>query len=346
MIETWANGQAHYRTAAVNQMADNLSKKEENCYRLLELLREPAYISTLDNKVVYANHSTLGFFGCTRKVAIGMDVSDIFVDPDEWERLRRKVEHDGIVRDYEVKLCKMNKVEIDCHLTSTLHLANNDSILGYQSVIYPIVEAKWTKDKLEHNVQNMMHAMKSTIEAMAATTELRDPYTAGHQRRVADLAIAIGKEMGCSENDIEGIRMAAVVHDIGKIYVPAEILSKPGQLNGPEFALIQMHPKCGYDILKNIESPWPIADIVLQHHMRLNGSGYPDCDGEQELMPQSKILAVADVVEAISSHRPYREGLGINKALEEISQNKGILFDVNAVDACVGLITQKGFSLG
>ena len=180
---------------------------------------------------------------------------------------------------------------------------------------------------------------------MAATTELRDPYTAGHQRRVADLAIAVSKEMGCSENDIEGIRMAAVVHDIGKIYVPAEILSKPGQLNELEFALIQMHPKCGYDILKNIESPWPIADIVLQHHMRLNGSGYPGYNGEQELMPQAKILAVADVVEAISSHRPYREGLGINKALEEISQNRGILYDVNAVDACVGLVTQKDFGL-
>lgn len=156
MIKTLANGQAHYRTAAVYQVVDNLPEQEESYYRLLELLREPAYISTLDDAMVYANQSMLDFLGCTRKIAIGMDVSDIFVDPDDWERLRRKVEHDGFVRDHEVKLFKMNRVEINCHLTSTLHLANNNSILGYQSIIYPIVEAKRAKDKLEHHAQNMM----------------------------------------------------------------------------------------------------------------------------------------------------------------------------------------------
>jgi putative nucleotidyltransferase with HDIG domain len=176
--------------------------------------------------------------------------------------------------------------------------------------------------------------------------ETKDAYTAGHQRRVANLARAIAAEMGLSPEQIDGIRMAAVIHDLGKISVPAEILSKPIGLNDLEYGLIKIHPQVGYDILKEIEFPWPVAQIVLQHHERMDGSGYPQGLLGEEIILEARILAVADVVEAMASHRPYRPPHGVDKALEEISRNRGILYDPEVVDACLKLFNEKGFKLG
>ncbi len=173
--------------------------------------------------------------------------------------------------------------------------------------------------------------------------EMRDPYTAGHQRRVADLARSIASEMGLSKDQIDGIRTAGLIHDIGKISVPAEILSRPEKLTNLAFELIKTHAQSGYDILKDIEFPWPIARIVHEHHERMDGSGYPNGLTGDEIFLESRILAVADVVEAIASHRPYRPALGIEKALEEISQNRDILYDPEVVDACLRLFEEKGF---
>jgi putative nucleotidyltransferase with HDIG domain len=181
------------------------------------------------------------------------------------------------------------------------------------------------------------------ISALARTAETRDPYTAGHQRRVATLATAIAKEIGLPEQQIEGIKMAAIVHDIGKIYVPAEILNKPGRLSSTEFDLIKAHSRAGYDILKDIKFDQPIAAIVLQHHERLDGSGYPQGLTEKDIEVGAKILAVTDVVEAITSHRPYRPGLGIDAALDEITKNRGRLYDSDIVDACLNLFQTSGF---
>jgi HD-GYP domain-containing protein (c-di-GMP phosphodiesterase class II) len=172
---------------------------------------------------------------------------------------------------------------------------------------------------------------------------MRDPYTAGHQRRVADLATAIAKDMDFTENEINGLKLAALVHDIGKINIPAEILSKPGKLTIPEFNLIKMHPQTGYDILKSIEFPWPIALIVLQHQERYDGSSYPNGLKGEEIHIKARILAVADVIEAMSSHRPYRPSLGIDTALEEIEKNRDILYDPNVVDVCLNLFKEKGY---
>jgi putative nucleotidyltransferase with HDIG domain len=180
---------------------------------------------------------------------------------------------------------------------------------------------------------------------MALTVEARDPYTAGHQRRVADLARAIAEEMGLSKERIEGIRVAGGLHDIGKINIPAEILGKPGRINNMELGLIKMHPQVGYNILKGIEFPWPVAQIVLQHHERMDGSGYPQGLVGGDIVLEARILAVADVVEAMSSHRPYRPAHNIDKALEEISQNSGILYDPEVADVCLRLFTEKGFKL-
>jgi putative nucleotidyltransferase with HDIG domain len=173
--------------------------------------------------------------------------------------------------------------------------------------------------------------------------ELRDPYTAGHQLRVAELACAIGQELKLDEDAIYGLRMASVLHDLGKITVPAEILTRPGRLNDFEYGIIKNHVQAGYDIIKKIEFPWPLADIVLQHHERIDGSGYPRGLTGEEIMLEAKILSVADVFETIASHRPYRPSLGINRAVEELSTNKGVLYDKNVATACIHLVEEKRF---
>jgi putative nucleotidyltransferase with HDIG domain len=180
---------------------------------------------------------------------------------------------------------------------------------------------------------------------MALTVETRDPYTAGHQRRVSNLAREIAKEMGVSKDQIQGVRMAGVIHDIGKISVPAEILSKPGKISENEFGIIKEHPNVGYNILKTVDFPWPIAQIVLQHHERIDGSGYPNGISGEDILLEARILAVADVVEAMASHRPYRAALGINVAFNEISKNHGSLYDPKVVDACLRLFKEKGYCL-
>jgi len=178
---------------------------------------------------------------------------------------------------------------------------------------------------------------------MAAIVEMRDPYTAGHQARVADLATAIAKQIGLPEEQVHGIHLAGTVHDLGKINVPAEILSKPGKITDIERSLIKIHPQAGYDILKGIDFPWPIAQMVLQHHERFDGSGYPQGLKGDQIIIEARILCVADVVEAMSSHRPYRPRLGIETAIEDITRQRGIYYDPQAVDACLALFREQGY---
>ena len=184
-------------------------------------------------------------------------------------------------------------------------------------------------------------ALKGIIQAMARIVEVRDPYTAGHQQRVAELAVAIAIEMNIPKDQIEGIRMAGMIHDLGKISVPAEILSKPGRLTEIEFAFIKTHSRVGYDIIADIEFSWPIAQMVFQHHEKMNGSGYPQGLSGEDILLEARILCVADVVEAMSSHRPYRPALGLDKAMEEISENKGEFYDPEVVDALLRLETSE-----
>ena len=187
---------------------------------------------------------------------------------------------------------------------------------------------------------------EETIQAMATTAEMRDPYTAGHQRRVTQLAVAIATEMGLSEDLISGLRLAGLVHDIGKTRVPVEILTNPLKLSGAEFSIIKTHPSVGYEILKTIDFPQPVAIIVYQHHERLDGSGYPDGLSGDDIRLEARILAVADVVEAMSSHRPYRPAIGLDKALQEISEKRGVLYDAKAVEACLEICSEEDFKFG
>ncbi len=199
-------------------------------------------------------------------------------------------------------------------------------------------------EELREREKRLRKALEGIIQAMAVAVETRDPYTAGHQQRVANLALAIGQEMKLPGNSLEAIYMAGVVHDVGKISVPAEILSKPTRLTDLEFALIKTHAQTGHDILNNVDFPWPIARIVLQHHEKLDGSGYPNGAKGGEILAEARILTVADVVEAMASHRPYRPALGISVALEEISRNQGTLYDAEAAEACLRLFEEGRFS--
>ncbi|MCK4584308.1 HD-GYP domain-containing protein [candidate division WOR-3 bacterium] len=208
-----------------------------------------------------------------------------------------------------------------------------------------ITDRKHVEDELKQSLETEQNILEGIVKAMAIVVEARDPYTAGHQQRVAELACALAKEMSLSEKQIEGIRIAGLLHDIGKINIPSEILSKPGRLTEIEFSLIKNHPQISYDILKGIEFPWYVDKIVLQHHERLDGSGYPAGLRREDILIEAKILGVADVVEAMSSHRPYRAALGIDKALGEILEHRGVLYEPEVVNTCINLFAEKKFEL-
>jgi putative two-component system response regulator len=197
---------------------------------------------------------------------------------------------------------------------------------------------------LQRSLELLQRALKGTIHAMAVTVETRDPYTAGHQKRVASLACEIAKQLGLSDDSIDGIRMAGIIHDYGKISVPAEILSKPGALTQLEYGIIKTHPQVGYDILKGIEFPWPVDKVILQHHERIDGSGYPQGLRKRGILLEARIIAVADVIEAMAYHRPYRPALGIEPALDEIRRNSEILYDPDVVKACLAIFEKGRFS--
>ncbi len=208
--------------------------------------------------------------------------------------------------------------------------------------VHEISEAK---AKLEESYRQLSLTLNQTVQALGAAVEVRDSYTAGHQRRVTELALAIARRLGLSEDRLQGLRVAGLMHDIGKLAIPSEILSKPTKLSEVELKLIQAHPEVAWSILNTIDFPWPIAEIVVQHHERIDGSGYPKGLRREEILLEARILAVADVVEAMSSHRPYRPALGMEAALAEIRTGKGKRYDEQVADACVGLLETGEFSL-
>jgi len=217
--------------------------------------------------------------------------------------------------------------------------------IGFRGIGRDVTERKKSEEELKQTLESLRKSVGATIQVMVSAVEMRDPYTAGHQIRTANLASAIATEMGFPQDKIDGIRMVGSIHDIGKLSIPAEILSKPTKLTGLEFSLIKEHSRSGYEMLKDVESPWPLAQIVYQHHERINGSGYPRNLKGDEILIEARIMAVADVVESMASHRPYRPALGIEVALEEIEKNKGTLYDDTVADACLRLFREKGYQL-
>ncbi|HDR15648.1 MAG TPA: response regulator [Desulfobacteraceae bacterium] len=246
---------------------------------------------------------------------------------------------------HELKMTHRSGKTIPVMFTVYPVRGNQGDVIAKLVVIVDISERKKVEHDLEQSMKKLGSALEGTIQAVTRTVETRDPYTAGHQQRVAELAAAIGTELSLSEKMVKGLHMAGLIHDLGKVAIPSGILSKPGRITNIEFALIKTHPRVGYEILKDIEFPWPIAKVALQHHERIDGTGYPFGLSGDKIILEARILAVADVVEAMASHRPYRSALGIEKALEEISENRGCLYDEAAVDACINLFTKRGYNL-
>ena len=242
---------------------------------------------------------------------------------------------------YEYRLVKKNGdvMWVLERITSTEYKGERAAIASFVD----ITNRKQAEEELKQALKRLRRSMERTVQAMALIVESRDPHAAGHQRRVTDLAGAIAKEMGLPESQTDRLRMAAAVHDIGKIHVPAGILRKPGRFTEIELSIIKTHPQVGYNILKEIDFPYPVAETVLQHHERMDGFGYPAGLPGEDILLEARILGVAEVVEAMASARPYRPALGVDKALKEISQNRGILYDLDVVDACLRLFAEKGF---
>jgi len=234
---------------------------------------------------------------------------------------------------------------------TTVEIGAHGSLATYHgrpaiiSAAQDITERKRAEDEVQRHLAELQQAMMATVHVASTMGEMRDPYTSGHERRVGEMSAAIGAELGLSGQQVEGLRVAGYLHDIGKIMVPSEILSKPGKISPAEFALIKEHPQQGYEILKEVNFPWPVALVALQHHERINGTGYPKGLKGDEIVLEARILAVADTVEAMASHRPYRPGLGIEKALAEIERHRSEHYDPQAVDACLRLFREKGYQL-
>lgn len=263
---------------------------------------------------------------------------------EEFQQLRNRVLDGEVYTGREIRLLRKDGSVFDASISTALMLNEDSTIGGIMTVVIDISKRKEVEQALRESLQKSERIFGETIHALASAAEARDPYTAGHQRRVARLACAIAAGMGLAEEQIKGIRTAAIVHDIGKLSIPVEILTKPGQLSDIEHDLLKTHAQAGYEILDGIEFPWPIARIVQQHHERIDGTGYPLGLIDNEILLEAKILSVADVVEATASYRPYRPAKGIAIALKEITAHSGSYFAPQVVDACLVLF-KRGFSL-
>jgi PAS domain S-box-containing protein len=329
------------------QAAEALEVSESRYRALYECSNDAIFIMK-GEYFIDCNGKMLSLFGLNRKDVIGHPLTEFkFLDEFDIENSNYMLQRlhfsmAGEPQFFEWK-CRRpsDRTMFDAEVSLNPVTVGAETIL--QGIIRDITRRKQAEEELERTLDNLQTAISATIRVIAQVVERRDPYTAGHQRRTANLACAIAEEMHLPTDMIEGIRMAGVIHDIGKVSVPAEILSKPGRLSVKEFELIKEHPQVGYDILKDVIFPWPIATIILQHHEKLDGSGYPQGLTKDEICVEARILTVADVVEAIASYRPYRPGLGVGVALEEISTNRSILYDPDVVDACLIVFQSRGF---
>ncbi|MCD6181503.1 MAG: HD-GYP domain-containing protein [Candidatus Cloacimonetes bacterium] len=236
-----------------------------------------------------------------------------------------------------------NRDQLFCNIVG-VPLFSDTHFDGAVVLLTNMTEQIRAEQQLKKSYDILKNSTEKIIQAMARTSEMRDPYTAGHQKRVQELALAIGHYMHITSEQMEGVKFAGIIHDIGKIAVPSDILSKPGKINPMEFEVIKNHSQVGYELLSEISFPWPIAEIVYQHHERVDGSGYPNKLTGENILLEAKILAVADTVEAMTSHRPYRPALGIELALKEISEHKGTYFEPIVVDACMALFSESKFT--
>jgi PAS domain S-box-containing protein/putative nucleotidyltransferase with HDIG domain len=305
-----------------------------------------AIFITRDGRIEFANGATCWIFGYSldeivasplekflSREAAGKILGEDFLSP------RQPGESDS----FELMILNKNggEIPVEAEVAGIDYKGNPATLV----ILHDGAERKKLDKQLKDGLEKLKKTFGALVEALNKLVEARDPYTGRHQRRVADLARAIAMEMELDSKSADGLSLAAMIHDVGKIAIPSEILNKPGPLTNCEWGLIKNHVRLGYDLLKDMEFPWPVAEIIYQHHERLDGSGYPRGLKEGEIRIEARILAVADVVEAMSSLRPYRESVGLEAALGEIEKNKGILFDPAVVEACLRLFREKGYEL-
>lgn len=332
-----------------SRMAMKLREREEWLSAVLKSIGDGVIATSKEGLITFMNPLAEKLTGWRHDEALKRPLGEVFNAVEIAVRAETATEPgaeapDGQGRVHQERiLCAKDGQTFPIEETVMPLNASQGNPSGHVLVFRDISARKQAEEELKESWENLHEALEGAIQAMSLTIEIRDPYTAGHQRRVSKLSCAIAREMGLPEDQVEGIRVAADIHDIGKIYVPAEILSKPGQITAVEYGIIKTHPQVGYDILKTIKFPWPVAQIVLQHHEHLDGSGYPVGLSGDQILKEAKILTVADTVEAMSSHRPYRPAQGIDKALEEIIQHKGLFYDPEVVDACVRLFEEKDY---
>jgi PAS domain S-box-containing protein len=328
---------------ARKKVEEELRRSEEKYRNIFENASEGIFQVTPDGRYLSVNPALARIHGFSSPGEVILSVTDIahqlYVDPSRRAELKRLLEEHGFVKDFEIMMRKKDKGLQWVSVTSHAVRDANGTILYYEGTLQDITSRKFAAEELG----NLRKSLRGVIRAMSSMTEMRDPGTAGHQKRVSDIAMAIAGEMGLTYDTIEHIGIAGIIHDIGKISVPAEILSKPAKLTETEYSLVKVHPQVGYDILKDAGMPYPVAEIVLQHHERLNGSGYPRGLKGPDILLEARILAVADVTEAIAAPRPYRPARGQDAALDEIMRNRGTLYDPEAVSVCVRLFREKGF---
>ncbi len=323
------------------KMDKTLREREEWLSTVLGSIGDGVIAADAEGRINFLNPLAERLTGRDRSEVLGRPLAEILpFCPNEGE----SAGDDDALRTEESQLTDKAGRILPIEQTISPIRGSHRATTGHVLVFRDITRRKQAEAEAEKSRVRLQKALAGTIQAMAMTIEMRDPYTAGHQRRVSKLSCAIGAKMGLPPDKIEGIRMAGDIHDVGKIYVPAEILSKPGQLTEIEFSIIRTHAQVGYDILKSIEFPWPIAQIVYQHHERMDGTGYPNGVKDGDILLEARIVSVADVVEAMSSHRPYRPAHGIEMALDEISQFRGRRYDPEVVESCLGLFRRDGFS--
>ena len=329
------------------EMEDALRKSEENFRRSLDESPLGLRIATKEGKTLYANRAILDICGYDNIEEMGNTPLQNRYTPESCTEFRvrntERMKGDSGSSEYEISIIRKSGEVRHLHVFRKEIFWNGKK--ESQVIYQDITPRRQAEEKLNHTLENLRRSIKITMQVLGMTSEAKDPYIAGHQKRVSDLARAIATEMKLPEEKIEAIRIAGSIHDIGKIAIPSEILCKPSVLSSLEFSLIKGHSQSGYEIIKEVESPWPLADIIVQHHERLNGTGYPKGLKEKDILMEARIIAVADVVEAMTSHRPYRPALELELALKEIKNNAGVLYDHHVSEACLVLFKEKSFCM-
>ncbi|MGB4366285.1 MAG: HD domain-containing phosphohydrolase [Acetomicrobium sp.] len=321
---------------------DELRREKIFWEKLFNVSPEGVVLCAPDGRVLRVNNAFCHIFRFSSpEEVIGKNIDSIVADEITFEEARSFTEAAARGERVSVESVRqrVDGTLIDVSILG-IPIKIDEDLAGVYAIYRDITDKKMYERAMKENIATLFRVWRQTIELIASVSELRDPYTAGHQKRVAELAKFMAMKMRLSPESVDAVEMASLIHDVGKIKVPAEILSKPGPLDEVEYLLVKTHPQAGYNLLKDIDFPWPVAEIVLQHHERLDGGGYPQGLKGKEILQEARIIAVADVVEAMASDRPYRKALGIEAALKEIKRGCGTLFDEGAVDACLALFEE------